>query len=930
MVRYLCGSRARWSTNRVKSAACCCLVTLAAFGAQVNGNPVLIAGWNPDDPATSADGRPALLTRFGRVDSVAIAPDGFPVIAGGQTIRKIGADGLVHTLLHDPNLYATLIIAFDASGNIYYPTGLGIARLTPSGTHTTIGGNGTGMAADGMPSSGAQLMVEGIAVSPSGDVIFSDGHTARIWRLDSAGVLHAVAGTDTPGTGGENGPAVSAQLEFPTSLAYDSAGALYIMDAHRILQVRTDGTLMRLTAPSLTQLGGALAVTPAGTAYFTLSPGYVIARLNADGSSTTIAGTMPGSFSNGCASGANPAVGDAKTAVFGFIPGLAVDPAGNVLALDQSNDSLRQINPQGQIRTLAGAPPRFSGDGGPALSATFSNLQSLAIDSAGNFFVADTGNNRIRKIDAGGVVHTIGGQNGPTADMIYSCSAAGPNYLHAPAALALDAAGTVYVADTLNHRVVKLAADGTPILFAGTGTAGYAPATAGVSALSTPLDSPRALGIDRDGNIWVGDNASRTLKISPAGVIVKTFPGMRTRSFSTDAQQNLYLTSNFISYQVLPGDQLVQLAGQGSGSSISTDGPDPVVAPDSSNDINLPSAITRDGGGNLFSLGYNIQWISPQCNSLNAPSSSTFILIYDAMWYAAESSQGDIYSSDSQGRIWRLPRASFSANDPPTPVFTNDAIVENDASQLIADLDEILPTGGFTSSPFRFIVSDKIAPGEIVKIGGQCIGPFTPVLAAFDANGRLPTSLGGAQVSIGGLPAPLVSAAEGMIVAIVPFGVPLNQSLSLTVSYNGVTISNAGDNLWVLNSTAYRPGVVRYLELDGASTAAAINQDGTLNSTAHPAPPGSILAFWATGLGQTNPAGVDGQVQNNIAAQYLTGVKVTVGGLPANVQYAGPAPGFAALSQINIQIPSVSSGAQPLQVLMGTNPFQQTVQVWVQ
>jgi uncharacterized protein (TIGR03437 family) len=853
------------------------------------------------------------------------------VLGTGTQIRKIGADGLVRTPLTATDIDPYVKLAIDRPGNIYYTAIAGIIKLTPSGTTVRVAGMfGLGHPPqEGVQATAATMFVEGIALDPSGSLVFSDASTMRVWRIDASGALHAVAGAATPGTAGEGGPAIAAQLEFPGALAYDAAGALYISDEHRILKVQTDGTLVRV-ASSSTAFNGPIALDATGAVYYTPGQGYAIAKLNADGSSTPIAGTVPGSFSNGCGSGSNPAVGDARTATFGQIGSMVFDQAGNLLVVDQSNFTVRQINPAGQIRTLAGAPPAFSGDGGPASAATFSNPQALAFDSTGNMYIADTGNNRIRKVTTDGGISTIGGQGGPTGDMVYACSGSSRNYLNSPAALAVDAAGTVYVADTLNHRVVKLAADGAPILFAGTGTKGYAMAAPGAAANTVPLDSPRALGIDSAGNIWVGDNATRILKISPAGIIVNVLPGMRARSFSTDAQLNLYLTSELISYQVMPGDQLVQLFGNAL-SQLDPSGPPPVELPDYTFDPNQSSGITRDAQGTLYTVGGGaVTLISPACNYTNMPAPG--ILPWQA-WYPAESPQGDVYAVDTTDNvIWRFPHLTPVANESPTPSFATGAIVQNAASQLISVFDTMVVTGGFTSSPARFVVSDSIAPGEIVRINGQCLGPFNTVLASFDTNGRLPTKLGGVGVTIGGIAAPLIAVQAGGIVAVTPFGLTPGQTLPLVVTFNGVSITNANGPYYApgLQTVAYRPGLVRFVEPDGSKTAAAINQDGTINSRTHPAPAGSVVTLWATGLGQTNPAGVDGQMQTNIAAKYLADVQVTIGGAPAAVQYAGPAPDFAGLSQINIQVPQTKSGAQSVQLLIGTAPFPQNVQLWVQ
>ena len=232
-----------------------------------------------------------------------------------------------------------------------------------------------------------------------------------------------------------------------------------------------------------------------------------------------------------------------------------------------------------------------------------------------------------------------------------------------------------------------------------------------------------------------------------------------------------------------------------------------------------------------------------------------------------------------------------------------------------------MPTGGFSSATIRFLVNPTIAPGEIVRISGQCLGPVAQVLASYDSNGQLPMSLPNVQITMAGLPAPLIAVQQGSIVAVTPFALPVNQNVALVVTVNGVQVKAT------LPTAAFSPGLFRFLLPDGTATVAAINQDGSLNSQANPAPVGSVVAFYATGLGQTNPPGTDGQATTNPDAQYLANVQVTINGVLGQVRYAGPAPGFAGLSQINVLVPQTTTG--PVKILIGNVPFQQIVQVWV-
>ena len=865
----------------------------ACNGAQVTGPPVKFAGWNRVDPASFGDGQPASYTRLTLPVSAIVTPAGAVTIGGPGAIRQIGPDGRMSTLLADENIAG--LIAAGRDGIVYYQGFGDIHVLTPTGAHPRIAGLGNAVASDGLAAADSMVDAIGLAVNANGSLYFSDAVTRRVWRIDSAGVLRAVAGTDSPGTAGEGGLATNAQLEFPVGLAFDTFGALYILDANRILQVRQDGTLRRLNVQAPIQ-GSAFAVDASGNVYFAGQVFSQIQRLAPDGTVSLFAGTPEYGFSNGC--------GSATTARFGQVASLAVDSAGNVLVIDQLGPRLREITPRGEVFTLAGAPPSLAGDGGQASAATFGEPRGLTFDHAGSLYIADTGNHRIRKVTADGIIRTIAGDGGPTGDADYACAASNDAFLHSPEAVAVDASGNLFIADTGKHRVMRLAPDGTLSRFAGTGVQGFAIASVGMEVNSLPLDSPRALGVDRNGNVWIGDNARRTLKISPDGKIATILPRLRARSFSTDARDNLYLSASFVSYLVGPNDELTPLAGVAQALSIPIAPPPPVEEPDA-NDTLVGSGFTRDAQGALYNVTpTGVDLFTPGCTASQVQPSQSFAGSIGP-WHVAASPQGDVYLSDTwAGVVWRLPHVTAEAGDLPTPQLAQDAPVTNAASMLISTIDLLLTTGSSSSALYRFIVSDDIAAGEIVRVAGQCLGPLAHVAARYDGMGQLPTSLGGTNVTFGGLPAPLIDVQAGAIVAIVPASLPAGQDVQMAVTVEGVSVSQ------MLHSTQHRPGLFHFLDPDDTSAVIAIHTDGSVNSQSNPAAIGSIVELFATGLGDV-----------------ASSVGMTINGVAADVLYAVPAPGFLGLSQINVRIPQTSSG--PVILSTAGVAFKQVVQIWI-
>ena len=209
--------------------------------------------------------------------------------------------------------------------------------------------------------------------------------------------------------------------------------------------------------------------------------------------------------------------------------GVAVDTAGNVYVADTQNHKIRKIS-GGVISTFAGnGTPGFSGDGGAATAAALSYPFGVAADVAGNVFIAEFGNSRVRKVDTNGIITTFAGTgvNGYNGDGGAAVNA----QLNGPQAVAVDLPGNVYIADTANNRVRMVTRDGTIGTIGGNGLAGYA--ADGVQAVSTQVGNPTGVAVDQFGNVYVADANARVRKIYPSGIIA-TIGGTGVRGYSGD------------------------------------------------------------------------------------------------------------------------------------------------------------------------------------------------------------------------------------------------------------------------------------------------------------------------------------------------------------------------------------------------------------
>jgi hypothetical protein len=265
------------------------------------------------DPAQFADGQPAAATKLSFVREVALGPDGLVYIAGGGTVRRIGADGRIATVVTDRQMNTFVKLAIDREGAIFYDTSIGIRKAAPGGALVTIAGYGTSAGVeDGAPATGRHIQITGLAVGPEGDIYFSDFLSRSAWRLDSGGIAHRVAG-----------PAPQGDSAF--DLVFDPAGRLYILYDKTTVRLERDGTPTPIPFPIRP---AAMTFRSDGSIF--IADSRRVYRVNSDFTLAVIAGTDQSGFSNGCGSGANPGTGDALTARFRDITSIKFDGAGNL------------------------------------------------------------------------------------------------------------------------------------------------------------------------------------------------------------------------------------------------------------------------------------------------------------------------------------------------------------------------------------------------------------------------------------------------------------------------------------------------------------------------------------------------------------------------------------------------------------------------
>jgi|GEM_PF-1175564 len=494
-------------------------------------------------PGYSGDSGDALSTTLHFPRGLALDASGslFVADSSNQRVVKLQSDGIFSTTI--VNLYFPQGVAVHPSGDIYITDSSNnrIIKIDTAGVMTPVAGKGkSAYSGDGGPATAAALMVpQAIAFGAGGELYIADTWNHVIRKVDSSGLINTVAGSEKALDLGDGGAAVSARLRSPSGLAMDSSGNIYVADTfnHRIRKIDKDGLITTVAgngstlhsgdgAPATTALltsPHGLAVEGSGTVYIVDSGAHALRKIDTDGTFTTIAGTGEPAYSGD---------GDAATAAGLNNPtAIALEGTGTIYIADSNNHRIRKIDTQGIITTIAGnGRPEFSGEGAPAFSAGLHNPNGVHVDALGNIFIADTHNHRIRKIDTRGIISTVAGNGSPgySGDGADALSAR----LFAPHAVVASGAGDLYIADTYNHCIRKVDAQGIISTVAGSGSPGYS--GDGSDASSASLFSPYSIALDPSGFLIVADTYNYRLRRAHDAGVIETVAGSGSAGFSGD------------------------------------------------------------------------------------------------------------------------------------------------------------------------------------------------------------------------------------------------------------------------------------------------------------------------------------------------------------------------------------------------------------
>jgi uncharacterized protein (TIGR03437 family) len=800
---------------------------------------------------------------------LAIAP------LNAQLLVDIYAGGVIRTGVpaNDVPLGDITGVTWDPSGNIVFTdsTHNVIRRVAPNGIITTIAGTGVvGFAGDGGPATSALLY------SPSnpqydaaGNLYFFDSLNVRIRRVDTHGIITTIAGDGEFLVGGLDivGPATSRSLPDPLSFAVDQSGTLYIVEpaSNNILRLTPAGDL-EMFAQVAVPTG--VAVDGAGNVYVSsaASPFASIQRVSPNGTVTTFA-----IFTSGP---------DLYSLALG-----STDAAGNLYVL--FNNQLFRYAPDG-TNTALPIPPGSSYPLSSDPQGDLAFASTIVPDAYVEIPV-------IQEFSAQSVLTTVaGGAPQPAPDGTPLNQA----WFLEPRSIAFSHTGDMYIAEFGACLIRKISAAGILSTFAGTGKCGY-PSPSG-TAKTADLVYPGSIAIDSQDNVWVADDFLNLYSISQQGVLsamIKTPVAGGTGQLAIDAQDRIY---------VLGGESLYRVLSDGASQNLGAFPTYEGIGADSSGNV----YFSEDAPSNTYVVN------NDGSVTLKYPGFSANSLAFDPagnIW----GNTGELTTDNVSGIANIGVYGSFGSNNGPAQsanLAGGPTAFGPDGNLYLAGDPILRVTGSGPATPP--VISQggivnaisyagaSLAPGEIVSIFGSNFGASSLVVNAV-VNNTVPSAIGRTKVLFNGAPGPITAITPNQVNVFVPYELTPGATVNVQVQVDNIL--SAPVSMPVAQTA---PGL----------SPSILNQDGTVNTSANPAPRGSIASFYGTGLGLTTPQLNDGNIA--LSTPYSTPLNppaISIGGQQAVIQYAGDAPTLpTGIFQINATIPTTIN-AGPTLVSLGTS-----------
>jgi uncharacterized protein (TIGR03437 family) len=890
-------------------------------------------------------------------------------------------------------------VTYDAHGNLYYANYAQIWRLNPDGTDTLIAGTapiagtvgGATAGSGGLAINATFSQIRAMAFDPRGNLYIADG---GIWimtpdqkislllnqsnyayfdfelgtfalAIDTAGNLY-VSGFDSGGIM-KYSPATQKWTSFAQAASFDIVNSLAVSGSKLyVLDTANYGSVMQVdlqtgavstaftTAPNPVSLW-ALASGPDGKIY-AASVNVIYAGNSQSGALLPIAGTAQGSYDSG---DGGPAT-QAGLIVEGTLsaPGaLAISPVnGDVAFADSFNHVFRVINGATNIIQTVAGTPHFGGDNGPAIMALFDasyGFGELAADGAGNLYLADLDNYRIRKIAPSGIVTTIAG-NGTGGN-----SGDGGKAVQAEISaeqIAADKAGNVYFINSSAFESIRMVdLNGNIHTIAGGGAASV---TNGAPATSVALAGLSSLAVDSSGNIYIGQNqqtypasgtvnTNEVLKISSGKISIVAGASLSTSpapSLAPDGAPAAGANIEFVGSVAVDNNGLVYFVESGSSGRIrmvNAHGDLVTIAgivtnmntitpltqgPAKTAQLDAPSSLTFDAANNLYFANVTVNK-GAQIAVIDASGTLTPIAGVPVGYPSYETTSGDGGDALQAGFASILGLTL----DPSGNIYVLDSgvYIRKLSPYNPASPPPYLSVGGVIGAGGSVPAVAAVSPNGDASVYGGNFGATHTLAPADLVNGKVPTNLAGVCVSFGGAPAAMLGVYPSQINVQVPTLPPgpvtvqvtldCGQSNAVSTNFAGVVVQAASPEFF-----SFRPDPAA-----GNNPIAAINVlTGTLigapgllpGATFVPVKAGDIVEAFGTGWGSTAPAfglGVLPGAAGSLSLPYT----LTFAGQPvaaSNIEYAGVAPCCAGLYQVNFTVPAgTPSGNQPLVITVG-------------